>query len=127
MSCVNVDFSIIGKHVRTYRRERQMTQEVLAERAGISKQFLSRLELGKGIPSVETLLSLCEALELTPNDLLRYSSKYNPNMPCTLRDDHHVFAETLDEKLFPSQDAVYYISLDDLPAFDVILPDTVFD
>lgn len=126
MPCVHVDFSIIGKHVRTYRQERQWTQEVLAERTGISKQFLSRLERGKGIPSVETLMSLCNALDLTPNDLLRYSSKSDPNIPCTLRDDHNVFVDTLDEKLFPSQETVYYIPLDSLPAFDVILPDTAF-
>ncbi|MBR4040627.1 MAG: helix-turn-helix transcriptional regulator [Clostridia bacterium] len=127
MSCVLVDFSIIGKHVRAYRRERHMTQEILAERTGISKQFLSSLERGKGIPSVQTLMSLCNALELTPNDLLLYSSRYDPDAPCTLRDDHSVFTITLDEKLFPQQEFVYYISLDDLPSFDAILPDTEFD
>ena len=127
MSCVDVDFSVIGMHIRTFRKIREMTQEELAERAGISIQFLSVLERGKGVPSVPTLLSLCSALNVTPNDLLRCCAAYNPDAPCTLRDDHTVFTDTLDAALFPQECSVRYISLDALPDYDLTLPDTDFD
>lgn len=127
MPSVNIDFSVIGAHVRAFRKERHLTQEKLAERAGISVQFLSELERGKGVPSVATLLSLCDALDVTSNDLLSHCAVHDPDAPCTLRDDHAAFAQTLDSVLFPQENTAFTISLDDLPDYDITLPDTDFD
>lgn len=51
-----------GKHVRSLRRARGMTQEVLAERSGLSADTIRRLEHGSFSPSLETLRKLCDGL-----------------------------------------------------------------
>lgn len=123
MSSVNVNFRIIGLNVSMHRHQQNLTQEKLAERAGISKQFVCNIECGRAIPSLMTVLSLCDALNVTPNDLLESSSSHNPDAPCTLREDHSVFTQTLTDQLFPQELQIVRIDPQDLPAFDIILPD----
>jgi predicted transcriptional regulator len=47
-----------------------MTQEHLAESAGISQVQIARIERGNLNTSVSTLISIIKALDTTPNDLL---------------------------------------------------------
>ena len=123
MACVDVNYKIIGLNVSIYRHACNLTQEQLAERAGVSKQFICNIECGRAIPSLKTVLSLCNALDVSANDLLRSSATYNPESPCTLREDQNVFTDTLSARLFPQPHKEFFISEDDLPAFDIILPD----
>lgn len=123
MPSVNVDYKIIGLHVSTYRHQYNWTQAQLAEKAGVSKQFISNIECGRTIPSLATVLSLCDALGITSNDLLHHSSTHDPDAPCTLRDDHNVFGQTITDQLFPQKPREIRIDPQDLPEFDITLPD----
>lgn len=51
-----------GKQVRYLRLRRQLTQEQLAEAAGISVDFLSLIERGRNAPSFASIQKLAEAL-----------------------------------------------------------------
>lgn len=53
-----------GRHVRSLRRARGQTQEVLAQRSGLSADTIRRLEHGSFSPSLETLRKLCAGLDL---------------------------------------------------------------
>jgi transcriptional regulator with XRE-family HTH domain len=53
-----------GRHVRSLRRARGMTQEILAARSGLSADTIRRLEHGSFSPSLETLRKLCMGLDL---------------------------------------------------------------
>ena len=123
MGCVNINYRIIGLNVSIHRHKLDLTQEQLAEITGLSKQFICNIECGRAIPSLQTVLSLCHALGITPNDLLTSASTYNPDAPCTLRDDHTVFDETLTDKLFPEELHEVRIDPQDLPDFDITLTD----
>ena len=123
MGCVDVNCRIIGINVSLHRYRLNLTQAQLAEKAGLSKQFVCNIECGRAIPSIETLLSLCYALNVTSDALLVHSSRHNPDAPCTLREDHSVFSETLTDKLFPEEPCEIRIDLQDLPAFDITLTD----
>lgn len=123
MASVDVNYRIIGLNVSIYRHQRNWTQEQLAERAGLSKQFICNIECGRAVPSLRSVLSLCDALGVTSDDLLRYSFTHNPDAPCTLRDDHSIFAQTLTDQLFPQTPSNISIDPQDLPAFDVVLCD----
>ena len=61
-----------GNHVRLLRGERGLTQEQLAERAGISVDFLSLIERGKNSPSFDNLEDLAQALEVTVAQLFSF-------------------------------------------------------
>ena len=65
-----MDYAILGQRIRYYRQQRLLTQEQLAERTGVSASFMGHIERGSRIASLETLMRLCDALQVTPNDLL---------------------------------------------------------
>ena len=52
------------------RKQNNITQEQLAERLNISRQAVSKWELGTSIPDMEKILELCNILNCTLEDLL---------------------------------------------------------
>lgn len=61
----------VGRYIREHRQEAGMSQEMLAEKAGISPNTVSRVEGGLTATSVETLRKLARALNLADGGLLR--------------------------------------------------------
>ena len=61
---------LVGRNTARLRVSLGMTQEQLAERSGLSQQYLSGLERGKRNPTVLTLHEIAVALHVTPADLL---------------------------------------------------------
>ena len=60
----------IGEQVRQAREQAKLTQEVLAERAEVSVQYVSDLERGVvGVP-MTTFKKLCQLLGVTSDQLL---------------------------------------------------------
>ena len=59
-----------GAHpIKAWRDHRGLTQDALAENAGVSKAYLCQIETGKRHGSVKTLKTLAKALGVTLNDL----------------------------------------------------------
>lgn len=61
----------LGETLRDKRIERGMTQELVAELLGVSRQAVSKWESGKTDPSTANLLALAELYEVPVGDLLR--------------------------------------------------------
>lgn len=61
---------LLGEAVRDKRKEVGFSQEKLAERAGLSTVFISRIERGIESPSVDNLLKVAKALGLKVADLV---------------------------------------------------------
>jgi transcriptional regulator with XRE-family HTH domain len=61
---------LVGPRLRRVRRERSVTLAELAERTGISKSTLSRLENGQRRPSLELLLPLAQAYRVPLDELV---------------------------------------------------------
>ncbi|MEO6307514.1 MAG: helix-turn-helix transcriptional regulator [Nitrospiraceae bacterium] len=59
-----------GKQLQRLRTRRGLTQEQLAVTAGLSRTFLTRLELGQHDPSLSTLVRLAKALRVSVMELL---------------------------------------------------------
>ncbi|MBV2151256.1 helix-turn-helix domain-containing protein [Kitasatospora sp. SUK 42] len=55
--------------VRRLRKERLMTLEALAERSGVTKSYLSKVERGQSVPSIAVCASLAKALEVPLDSL----------------------------------------------------------
>ena len=62
-----------GRRVRQQRIALQMTQEKLSARAGISLSFLGHIERGTRKASLDTVIKLCNALQVSPSILLQDS------------------------------------------------------
>jgi len=61
----------LGANLRMYRAYHRLTQEELAERAGVSTRYYRRLEQGDGNPRMRILAKLAYALNMAPEMLLR--------------------------------------------------------
>jgi len=60
----------VGEKVRRLREEQALTQEELAQKAGITLTSVSRIELNKAEPRPKTRRKLAEALGVEPSELL---------------------------------------------------------
>lgn len=66
--------STLGEKIRTARRRRVWTQEVLAERAMIKTLTLREIETGKRVPRFATLQKIAQALDIAPEEMATWSS-----------------------------------------------------
>ncbi len=60
----------VGERLRELRKRQQVTLSVLAERTGISTSTLSRLESGGRRPTLELLLPLAQAYQVSLDELV---------------------------------------------------------
>ena len=64
-----------GKRLRYLRRDRDLTQERLAELVDLSVNAISLLERGRTSPSFETLVNLAKALNVDVGELLKFDER----------------------------------------------------
>lgn len=60
----------IGKFITACRKEKNLTQEELAEKLNVSNKSVSRWENGKNMPDYSVLNDLCNILDININELL---------------------------------------------------------
>ena len=59
-----------GKNLQAIRKQNQLSQEGLAEMLGVSRQAVSKWELGEGYPEVDKLRILSKKLNISLDSLL---------------------------------------------------------
>lgn len=74
-----IDYGMIGQRLQVRRMDYKLTQEVLAEKAGITVVYLSKIENGKVHPTLELLDTLCGILALDLSMLLSGAQTTLPN------------------------------------------------
>jgi len=67
---MEINYPAIGKRIAKRRNVLDLTQEQTAEKASMSPTYLSNVERASSIPSIETIMKLCRALEVTPDYFL---------------------------------------------------------
>jgi transcriptional regulator with XRE-family HTH domain len=70
----------IGDRLRTLREEKEFTQGEIEKRTGVLRTYVSRVENGHAVPSVETLEKFARALEV-PTYQLFYDGEEPPTLP----------------------------------------------
>ena len=64
------DLLALGREIRRHRKALGLSQELLAERAGLHRNYVGFLERGERNPSVTTLFRVAQALQVRPADLV---------------------------------------------------------
>lgn len=64
---------LIGLRVRELRRAKDMSQEAMAEKVGISSKYVSSIERGKENPTLDTFIGLAKALNVDILELFNFS------------------------------------------------------
>ena len=60
----------IGKRIRFYREMNKWSQEVFAEKLGLSLTYIGMIERGEKIPKLETFIKIANTLEISADLLL---------------------------------------------------------
>lgn len=62
--------TIFGAVLREYRTEKEITQQQLADFAGMDRAYISELERGLLTPSLETFFKLSYELRINPQEFI---------------------------------------------------------
>lgn len=63
-----VAFGIV---LRELRKQRELSQEMLAHESGLERNYISLLELGRNSASIKTLFKLSPVLDVPVSELMR--------------------------------------------------------
>ena len=75
---MDINYKKIGKRIKTLRESKNMTQDKLAEKIELTNNYISNIECASSIPSIDTLVKICNVFETTPDYILLdsvYASK----------------------------------------------------
>lgn len=60
----------IGNFILELRKEKNMTQQELADKIGVTDKAISKWENGRGMPDLSLMKPLCKELGITINELI---------------------------------------------------------
>ena len=67
---MTVNYKSIGLRIREFRMNKKLTQEKLAELTNLSVVHVSHIETANTNPSLSTLITLCNALQVTLDEVV---------------------------------------------------------
>lgn len=67
----------LGETLKAHRTRCSMTQEFVAEAIGVSRQAVSKWEMGASVPSTGKLLALAKLFDISVDDLLKLKGTDN--------------------------------------------------
>jgi transcriptional regulator with XRE-family HTH domain len=62
---------VVARNLRRIRREQGLSQEELADRAGLNRNYIGMIEREENSPTVDALDLICKALSVDPVLLFR--------------------------------------------------------
>jgi transcriptional regulator with XRE-family HTH domain len=72
-----------GEALKQIRRDKEVSQRELAERVGVDFSYISKIENDRmPPPAADTIEEICEALDVSPDDLLPLTGK----VPSSIKD-----------------------------------------
>ena len=65
-----LDYSALGKRISNFRNASGLTQEQFGEKLNMSRKHISQVEAAISRPSLDTLIDIANALNVSADDLL---------------------------------------------------------
>jgi transcriptional regulator with XRE-family HTH domain len=66
-----MDKAALGKRIREARKQKRLTQQVLAEKADVCVMYIGEIERGIKMPSMNSFINIIEALGVSADYVLR--------------------------------------------------------
>ena len=87
---------VIGNFIAECRKEKNMTQQELADKLGVTDRAISHWENGRRLPDYSLLKDLCDVLSISINELFSgekiskedYETKAEENMSKLINDNY---------------------------------------
>lgn len=89
--------ALLGARIKEIRKAKGLSQDRLSESVGIDPKHLSRIEVGKSYPYMETLESIAKSLDVEIKDLFEF--KHLEKDVATIEGISAMLAGASDEKL----------------------------
>ncbi|MCD8355546.1 MAG: helix-turn-helix domain-containing protein [Clostridia bacterium] len=65
-------YRLLGLNIAYYRRQHGLSQMKLAEKIGISRTHMSRIETADCAVSLDVIFSICDVLKISPEKLFSF-------------------------------------------------------
>lgn len=62
----------LGLNIKKLRKERNLTQQQLADKIGIGLNFMGKIEVAFSKPSLDTIIEIANALNVTVSELTNF-------------------------------------------------------
>lgn len=79
---------MISENLLTLRKMKNLSQEQVAEAAGVSRQAYTRWEKGETVPDIESCAALAEFYRVSLDELVNFSAQENRGLPVPPRGKH---------------------------------------
>ncbi len=96
----------ISENIKLFRKEKNFTQEQLAEAMGVSVGAVSKWESGASAPELSLIMELADFFEISVDALLGYKVRDNTAMECVKRIDSLQDAKKYDEAIAEAEKAL---------------------
>lgn len=67
---MELNFKAIGKRIKIARLKTDLTQEIMAEKIGVTPQHVSNIETGNSSVSLTTLIAIANLLKVSVDELI---------------------------------------------------------
>lgn len=92
------ELKLFGIRIKELRMSKKMSQDQLAEKAGISSKYLSRIEMGQHFPSIGIITKLANALNVELRDFFEFAHEAK-NLRELKKNLNNLIDEANEEKL----------------------------
>ncbi len=87
---------LLGSRIKELRKLRGLSQEKLSEKINIDPKHLSRIEVGRGFPSLDALERIADALNVELKDFFEFA--HEAKSPKELKDALNSLLKEVDEE-----------------------------
>ncbi len=79
---------MISENLLALRKMKKLSQEQVAEAAGVSRQAYTRWEKGETVPDIKSCAALADYFAVSLDELVNYSGRKNGNLPVPPKGKH---------------------------------------
>ncbi len=104
-----MDSEMLGRVISTARKQKNLSQKELGDLLNVSNKAVSKWENGEATPRSETLIKLCDILELNKTEILGFEHKYDSKEIDSLKSENSKLKNQIESINKKQKKALKYI------------------
>ena len=104
-----MDSEMLGRVISTARKQKNLSQKELGDLLNVSNKAVSKWENGEATPRQETLIKLCDILELNKTEILGFEQKYDSKEIDSLKNENSKLKNQIESINKKQKKALKYI------------------
>ena len=104
-----MDSEMLGRVISTARKQKNLSQKELGDLLNVSNKAVSKWENGEATPRSETLIKLCDILELNKIEILGFEQKYDSKEIDSLKSENSKLKNQIESINKKQKKALKYI------------------